>query len=151
MRSFLILLLLYPFFEMYSLFWLADHIGGGWTLAWVLVSFLAGSMLMRGSKLGGLLTIAGTLRSGDVKLFSLLWPLRIMLAGLLLMIPGLLSDLFALLLLLPWPGPKLADLNIPKAPYDQTSQQSPRGAGSDIIEGEYERVDPRAPRDKHLR
>lgn len=150
MRGFLILLLLYPFFEMYSLFWLADHIGGGWTLAWVIASFFAGSLLMRGSKLGGLLTIAGTMRAGNVSLFSLLWPLRIMLAGLLLMIPGLLSDLFALLLLLPWPGPKLADLNIPQAPFGQTGQPGNNGS-TDIIEGEYERVEPRTPQDRHLR
>ncbi|SCK10417.1 FxsA family protein [Vogesella sp. LIG4] len=148
MRGFLILLLLYPFLEMYSLFWLADHIGGGWTLVWLLVSFVLGSMLMRGSKLGALLTIAGTLRQGNVNLFTLLWPLRIMIAGLLLAIPGLISDVFALLLLLPWPGPKLTELNMGDN-FRQPPQNPPSGE-ADIIEGEYERVDPRTPSDRHL-
>lgn len=148
MRGLLILLLLYPFLEMYSLFLLADKIGGGWTLLWVIASFFLGSLLMRGSKLGGLLTVASTLREGKVGLFSLLWPLRIMIAGLLLAIPGLVSDVFALLLLLPWPSPKLAEINL-----DERFRAGPQPngeQGKDIIEGEYERVDPRTPSDRHL-
>lgn len=152
MRGLLILLLLYPFLEMYSLFSLADHIGGGWTLAWVIVTFLLGSALMRNSKLGGLLTLAGTLREGKVSLFSLLWPLRIMLAGLLLAIPGLVSDVLALLLMLPWKGPKLADIDMNQA-FRQPGAQQPgpdNAANGDIIEGEYEHVDRSKPNDRRL-
>ncbi|WP_144372329.1 FxsA family protein [Vogesella urethralis] len=153
MRGLLILFLLYPFLEMYSLFALADHIGGGWTLAWVIVTFLLGSALMRNSKLGGLLTLAGTLREGKVSLFSLLWPLRVMLAGLLLAIPGLVSDVLAIILMLPWKGPKLADLNM-NQPFGQGGEQpfqhQPGGEQGDIIEGEYEHVQRPAPDDRRL-
>ncbi len=152
MRGLLILLLLYPFLEMYSLFSLADHIGGGWTLAWVIVTFLLGSALMRNSKLGGLLTLAGTLREGKVSLFSLLWPLRVMLAGLLLAIPGLVSDVLALLLMLPWKGPQLANIDMSQAFRQPGAQQHgpDNAANGDIIEGEYEHVDRSTPNDRRL-
>lgn len=152
MRGLLILLLLYPFLEMYSLFTLADHIGGGWTLAWVLLTFLLGGAMMRNSKLGGLLTLAGTLREGKVSLFSLLWPLRVMLAGLLLAIPGLVSDVLAIILMLPWKGPKLADLNVNQGFGAQSGQpfQHQAGEQGDVIEGEYEHVQRPAPDDRRL-
>lgn len=147
MRGLLILLLAYPFLELYSLFLLADQIGGSATLLWVIATVLLGMALMRGSKLGGLLTVTSTLRQGEVSLLGLLWPLRVMLAGLLFAIPGLISDLLALLLLLPWKGPKLVDL--PFAGRNPASGPSPEQS-ADIIEGEYERVDSSTPRDRHL-
>ncbi|WP_174873585.1 FxsA family protein [Vogesella oryzae] len=149
MRGLLILLLLYPFLEMYSLFLLADKIGGSWTLLWIITSFFLGTLLMRSSKLGGLLTAVTTLREGKVGLFSLLWPVRLMFAGLLLAIPGLISDVFALLLLLPWPSPKIADINLGGG-FNNGARPGNEQA-DDIIEGEYERVDPRTPNDRHLR
>lgn len=136
MRVLLILLLLYPFAEIYSLSALSDVIGGGWTLLWVIFTFVLGMAMMRNSKLATLLTIGATLRQGQVSLFSLLWPLRIMLAGLLFLIPGLISDVFALLLLLPWRGPVLADMRAPTQPGPASD-----AGGEDIIEGEYQRVD----------
>lgn len=136
MRAFLIVLLLYPFAEIFSLISLADAIGGGWTIAWLLFTLLLGVSMMRNSKLASLLTISSVLKQGQVSLLALLWPLRVMLAGLLFAIPGLISDVLALLLMLPWRGPSLANMAPPSPP--PTADGS---AGGDIIEGEYQRVD----------
>ncbi|MDC7700984.1 FxsA family protein [Vogesella indigofera] len=136
MRAFLIVLLLYPFAEIFSLVTLADAIGGGWTIAWLLFTVLLGVAMMRNSKLASLLTIGSVLKQGQVSLLALLWPLRVMLAGLLFAIPGLISDVLALLLMLPWRGPTLANMAPPSPP-----PAADGSAGGDIIEGEYQRVD----------
>ncbi len=136
MRAFLIVLLLYPFAEIFSLITLADAIGGGWTIAWLLFTLLLGVAMMRNSKLASLLTIGSVLKQGQVSLLALLWPLRVMLAGLLFAIPGLISDVLALLLMLPWRGPALANM-VPPSPSAGTDSSG----NGDIIEGEYQRVD----------
>lgn len=67
--------------------------------------------------------------------FGLLWASgRRFLAGVLLIIPGPFSDFIAVLLLL-WPGAKLARV----APV-QPQRASP-GASGDVIEGDFRRED----------
>ena len=74
-------------------------------------------------------------------------------AGLLLAIPGLVSDVLAIILMLPWKGPKLADLNM-NQPFgqggEQPFQRQPGGEQGDIIEGEYEHVQRPASDDRRL-
>jgi UPF0716 protein FxsA len=57
--------------------------------------------------------------------------LRYALSGLLFAIPGILSDLLAILLLLPFKGPTLQNV------------ASPAGMADDVIEGEFSRVEPK--------
>ena len=136
MRAFLIALLIYPFAEIFSLLTLADAIGGMWTFIWLLTSFFLGVFMMRNGKLASLLTVGSAMRQGQISLLGLLWPLRVMLAGLLFAIPGLISDIFAILLMMPWKGPVLADI----APSHNNATPGNTASG-DIIEGEYQRVD----------
>jgi UPF0716 protein FxsA len=79
--------------------------------------------------------------------FGLLWASgRRFLAGVLLIIPGPMSDFIALILLL-WPRPKLAPLG-PLGP-DRADSARPQGAArtksgeasGDVIEGEFRRED----------
>jgi len=131
MRIFLLLLLLYPLLEIATLVALADHFGGGTVLLIVLASSLLGVWMLRNQKLGALLTLSSVLRQGgQVSLYSLLWPLRYALSGLLFAIPGIISDLLAILLLLPFKGPAL---KVPVAGHGNSPD--------DVIEGEYSRVD----------
>jgi UPF0716 protein FxsA len=62
----------------------------------------------------------------------MLWPLRFMLAGVLLIFPGVFSDLIALVLLLPLRGPDLGA---------GMGGEPPRAANDSVIEGEFSRVD----------
>ncbi|QEL57514.1 FxsA family protein [Chromobacterium paludis] len=145
MRALPLLLLIYPFAEIAALVALADRIGGLAVFLLVILSSLLGLWMLRNQKLGALLTLGSVMRQGDkVSLYSLLWPLRYALAGLLFLLPGLLSDLAAILLLLPLKGPDI-QLRTPGA-----GPASEPAAGSDIIEGEYHRVDEETPPGRRL-
>ncbi|WP_293759909.1 FxsA family protein [uncultured Aquitalea sp.] len=138
MRALLFALLLYPFLEIATLVALADRLGGGTVFLMVLASSLLGVWMLRNQKLGALITLGSVMRQGgQVSLYSLLWPLRYALAGLLFAIPGILSDAFALLLLLPFKGPSI-------------NMGSASPLREDAIEGEYRRVDDTTPPDRRL-
>ncbi|KJV29840.1 exlusion protein FxsA [Aquitalea magnusonii] len=140
MRAILLLLLLYPLLEIATLVTLAHHLGGGVVFLLVVASSLLGIWMLRNQKLGALITLTSVVRQGQqVSLYSLLWPLRYALSGLLFAIPGILSDVLAILLLLPFKGPKLNTMANPGAMAD------------DVIEGEFSRVDPkRSDTQRHL-
>ncbi|MGL6071055.1 FxsA family protein [Craterilacuibacter sp.] len=140
MRAILLLILAYPFLEVTSLIYMAGKLGGGFVLFWVLASALIGIVMLRNQRMATLLTLGALFnQKGNVSVYSLLWPVRYLLAGVLFLIPGIISDILAVILLLPLsgPGPKV---RMPEA-----------GAPRDgAIEGEYTRVDETVERDRHL-
>ncbi|WP_034618579.1 FxsA family protein [Chitinibacter tainanensis] len=130
--------LAYPFLEIMSLIWLADQIGGLATLLVVLASFAAGVLMLRHQRLGVAMTLMNDLRSGQIGWHSLLSVARYYIAAVLLIIPGLLGDVIAIALLLPWGRQGV--------PF-QARPTAAREEG--VIDGEYRRVDPQA--DPHQR
>lgn len=127
-----LLVLLFPIIEILLLVSLANHIGLMATLLYLILSALLGSWMLRNQKLGTLLTLGSIMRQGErVSIYSLLWPLRYALAGVLFIIPGILSEVGAILLLLPLKGPAM----------QTASRQAPMD--DDVIEGEFQRVDDR--------
>ncbi|MDF0605641.1 FxsA family protein [Neisseriaceae bacterium TC5R-5] len=136
MRTFLILLILYPFAEVAALVALADRFSGMAVFLFVVGSSLLGLWMLRNQKLGALFAISSMMRQGErVSLYSLLWPLRYMLAGVLLLIPGVISDLLAVLLLLPFKGPSIQVNTQHNRPTNAETKQD-----DTIIDGEYSRV-----------
>ena len=126
----LFLILIFPIVELTLLTMLAHTIGFGWTMLYLLGCFLLGSGMLRNQKLAGLLTLGSLMRQGQgISLYSLFWPLRFSLAGVLFIVPGVLSTLAAIALLLPFSGPALQ----PRAQPDPQAD--------DVIEGEFQRVD----------
>ncbi|MBI3145539.1 MAG: FxsA family protein [Pseudogulbenkiania sp.] len=139
MRGLLLLILLYPFAEIATLVAMADAWGGGMTMLWVILSAIIGIAMLRNQQLGALLTLGSLMSQGDrVSLYSLLWPLRYLLAGVLFLIPGVNSDVLAILLLLPLKGP-----SIPRP-------AAPPPSADKVIDGEYTRVDEPVDRSRHL-
>lgn len=125
----LLSILLFPIAELTLLIMLASAIGAPATLLYLLASAVLGALMLRNQKLAALLTLGSVWRQGDrVSVYSLLWPLRYLLAGVLFIIPGVLSELAAIVLLLPLKGPDLA-------------VSAARPVDDGVIEGEYERVD----------
>lgn len=130
MRSFSLIFLLavlgFPALEIYTLFQVADVIGW-WLLAWLLFSALIGWILIKEESLAVFGRLAVAVQNGQSP-FAALWDSgRTMLAGLLLIIPGVLSDVLALILLL-----------LP----NKSGRISPRNDHDDgIIEGEVRVVD----------
>jgi UPF0716 protein FxsA len=126
----LIVLLTFPALEIYLLF-KAGEIIGLWVLAWLAITFVAGWTLIAQERLAFLPRLMESAASGS-PFSALLNSSRLMLAGFLLMFPGFISDIMALvLLMLPGSGP-------PTRPPDTDLEGT--GEGS-VIEGEAKRID----------
>ena len=96
----LFILLGFPALEIYTLFRVADVIGGWWLLSWLAFAMIAGRVLIQEEKLAVFGRIMLAMQSGSSP-FSALWDSgRTMVAGVLLIIPGVISDAIALILLL---------------------------------------------------
>lgn len=99
--GFIFLLLVFglPALEIYTMFIVADYIHW-WLLLWLLVSALAGWLLIKEESMAvfGRLTIA--VQNGQSPFVALWNSGRTMLAAILLIFPGVLTDAVALILLL---------------------------------------------------
>ncbi len=125
MRTLLILFILlgFPALEIYVLAKLAGTVGW-WLLPWLLSSAIVGGWLVREAGAMLPLRLFAALQSGHSLSFSLLIGFRNVLAGLLLIFPGIVSDFLALILLL-LPHPKVT---------------MPTAANDDVIDGEWTQV-----------
>ena len=121
----LIILLCFPALEIYTLFRLADQIGW-WLLLWLMVTTFAGVVLIREEKLAFFARLMLAVKSGQSPFTALLESGRFMLAGWLLIFPGVFSDLIAVVLLL--------------LPRRRVRPPTPR-ADDKVIEGTYRRED----------
>ncbi len=128
-----------PALEIVGIYLVGSRIGLGWTLIWLLAAVFAGAAVIRQEQASFMPRLQQALAQGQAP-FGLLWASgRRFLAGVLLIVPGPLSDAIALLLLL-WPRPAMK----PVAPDRETSAQpqaNTRRAEGDVIEGEYRRED----------
>lgn len=139
MRFFGIGFLVLLFLEIMSIVWVADWLGGGATLALMVLSFIGGVMMLRHTGLSGVLLAGAAVKNGgEISLYQMLWPIRYAVAALLLMSPGFVSLLIALILLLPIKGKPIAQMNTTGGTFGSADNpfRRPPGRG-DIIEGEY--------------
>ncbi len=128
------LILGFPVLEAWVLFRLGELIGM-WVLVWLVAAAVLGLFLIRFEKLAWALRVANQLRQQRSPVTALLTSARTLVAGVLLIFPGVVSDLLALIVLV-WPLPK----GRPPQP----------GSTQGIIEGEFRREDgiDRLPRDR---
>jgi UPF0716 protein FxsA len=96
---FLLVVLGFPALEIYTLFRVADLIGW-WLLAWLIGSALIGWMLIKEERMAVFGRLAVAMQNSQSPIAALWDSGRTMLAGVLLIIPGVLSDVLALILLL---------------------------------------------------
>lgn len=126
MRLLLIAILLgFPLLEVLVLVRLAETLGW-WVLAWVVLSACAGVALLKNARYTLLSQLAAGLANGEFSIAALGYSARTVLAGLLLIFPGVVSDFIAITLLL-LPGPRV-----------ESKQRAPRRTGA-LIEGEFRR------------
>lgn len=123
------------FLEIMSIVWVADWIGGGWTLFVMAVSFISGIFMLRHTGISSLLLAGAAVRSGqNISLYQMLWPIRYTAAAVFLLSPGFISTAVALLLLIPFKG----NTPVSSAQSFQSRQTySSAKDDEDIIEGEY--------------
>ena len=100
-RLFLIALVLYPILEIAVLIKVGQTIGLWPTLALVIGAAILGGVLLRNEGLGAVRRMAGSVQQGQLPGRDIADVMMLGLAAMLLMLPGLVSDVVALALLLP--------------------------------------------------
>ena len=130
MRNFgllvLLSVLLFPALEIYTMVQVADVIGW-WLLAWLIISAVIGWALIKEESFAIFGRLAETVQNGQSP-FAALWESgRTILAGVLFIFPGVISDAIALVLLV-WPSSSM--------PTDGRRQQD-----DNVIEGEVRVVE----------
>jgi UPF0716 protein FxsA len=133
----MLILLAFPFVELFLLIQLGDEYGW-WLLLYLVVIGYLGLQLIRGEKLLVSAKMMQSLSSGGNPIKTILGSARNMVAGVLLIIPGIITDIIAvILLLIPISKP---DLN--SSTNNQYQQSTNRNAANDdVIEGEYTKID----------
>jgi UPF0716 protein FxsA len=142
MRFFVMLILLaFPFAEIFLLVNLA-HKYGWWVLFYLVVVAFLGLLLIRGEKLLLSAKMMQSLSSGGNPIKTMLGSARNMIAGVFLIIPGIITDIIAvILLLIPISKPSMASAtnNQQQTKYQATNERA--AANDDVIEGEYTKID----------
>lgn len=133
----MIILLAFPFVELFLLIQLGDEYGW-WLLLYLVVIGYLGLQLIRGEKLLISAKMMQSLSSGGNPIKTILGSARNMVAGVLLIIPGIITDIIAvILLLIPISKPGLDSSTSNQ--YQQSTNRN--AANDDVIEGEYTKID----------
>ncbi len=131
----LIIAVAIPALEIVGIYQIAQKIGWGWTLIWLISAIWVGATLIRAQHSDLPARVKLALERGEAP-FGEIWASgRRLMAGVLLILPGAGSDVLALLLLL-WPTARAPSGSPPSPPPPNT----PPGEG-DVIEGEFRRED----------
>ncbi len=138
-RPFLIILAIFPFVEIALLIRLMGAIGFIPTLGLLLISATAGISVIRHQGLSALTRVQQALARGELPAREVANSGIATLGGLLLLIPGILSDILALPCLIPTLRLRLADRLIASRSIMPTSVN--RSHEDTVIEGEFRRDD----------
>lgn len=151
MRLFIILILLaFPIAEIYLLVQLADRYAW-WLLFYLVVITYLGLQLIKGEKQMMSAKMMQSIQAGDSPFKTAMGSARNLMAGFLLVIPGVITDVIAvILLLIPIQQPKV-DVRSDSYQTGHAGTSSTgfegnyrktntRPANDDIIEGEYEEI-----------
>lgn len=143
-----IILLVFVFTEISLLITLGQHYGW-WLIFYLVVMSYLGLQLIRGEKQTMSAKMMQQFRSGGNPVKSIMGSARNMFAGVLLLIPGVITDVFAaVLLLIPIKQAKVdasnSSYHTDESSFEGRYQRKENPANDDIIEGEYEEiVDPK--------
>jgi len=139
MRFFVgLILLAFPIAEIWLLIELADQYGWLLLLYLIVVGWL-GLRLIREEKSSFSLRMMQNMTTGGNPAKAVFGSLRNMIAGVLLMLPGVITDIIAVtLLLIPIRNAQPLNAPSPDEPYRSSPYQA---ANDDVIEGEFRRED----------
>ncbi|KPC50792.1 phage T7 F exclusion suppressor FxsA [Amantichitinum ursilacus] len=126
--------------EIVVMIMVAHAFGVGVLLAWLVVAAIVGGLMLRHHKMAVAWSLFDDLRAGRVKTSSLFWVARYYISAVLLLLPGIIGDVVALIMLLPWPGGGRSNGGNGPGP------RVPEG----VIEGDYRRIDPKVGPDRQL-
>ncbi|QDF68252.1 FxsA family protein [Shewanella sp. SNU WT4] len=161
----LLLLIALPMAELAVLIQVGEEVGSLNTVALVILTAIIGVSLVKRQGLATLMQAQEKMARGEAPTEEIVGGMMLVMAGILLLIPGFVTDAFGVLLLLPWTRHAFARLASTRM-QTQFSQQfsssqfgsSQFGSGQfhqgfdqpsangDIFEGEFERKDDSRPR-----
>ena len=155
-----LLLLLYPWLELLSIIQLGVESSALFAMFWVLGMFVLGGAMIRYVGTASVMRLREAQRTGVLQQSLLVDDMAVVIAGLLLIIPGLLSDFFAVVVLI---GPlrRVLARSLFKAsatksvhaehtvfshsrqgyPKDGAHPGEATGHSHVVLEGEYQRID----------
>lgn len=136
MRPFFLLILLMPFIELYFMIEIGAKIGALTVILLILASGFLGLFLMRTQGLATLQKAQQLMSAGQPPEKEMLEGILIFIGGVLLLIPGFITDIFGLLLLFP----PIRHLMIKQVIKQKTRQG--QYYQEEVLEGEFEEVDP---------
>ena len=132
----LTILMGFPLLEGALLFKLATD-SGGWVFAWLVFAAIAGIVLIKQARFSLINRLGQALAHGQFSLAALIDSFRTVIAGLLLIFPGFISDAMALIILLiPIREPVLAQTGGSRTAQRTTAGHADAGT---VIEGEFRR------------
>jgi UPF0716 protein FxsA len=150
-----VLVVIWPLAEILVLIVVGDAIGAGWTVLALVGAGLLGIAVIRILGAASLRELQGALLRQEPPTGALVRGACVLLAGMLLIVPGFLSDAVALLLLIPplrtalagavwrrWPRTEPVG---PGARGQRPMGPGQRGGGPVIIDGDYREVPPEPP------
>lgn len=144
MRGLLLLLLAAPLVELWFIIRVGSALGAVTTILLLVAAGMTGMALLRQQSLGTMLRVDQRLQQGELPASEIMEGFALALAGILLVIPGFITDCLALPLLVPPVRRWLAHRFLRTGYYHQhyRHQQSEyRRATTDTIEGEWRRED----------
>jgi len=126
-----LILLAFPVLEIWILIELGSRYGG-WLFVYLVLVALLGWRLIKDEQIMMLGRMAQTMSQGGTPARALFGSAKNIIAGILLIIPGVITDAIALILILLPSGGKLPNSN---------QRWTNQAANDDVIEGEYRRED----------
>ncbi|MFF3703263.1 MULTISPECIES: FxsA family protein [Pseudomonas] len=152
MRAFLLLFLLFPVLELYVFFKVSTAIGFFPALLLIIAGSALGVLVVRVAGLATALRARASLQRGELPAEDMFHGLMLALGGGLLLLPGFISDVIGLIVLLPFSRRLLANKLRQRAEAQAMRQRAfgddpfnaPPGTPRhpNVIEGEYEKRDP---------
>jgi len=138
-----LVLLAIPLIEIYVMIRIGSVIGAGWTVLSIVATAVIGAFIIRMQGFGVYRRMNRSMAAGELPAMELLEGLALLIAGLLLLTPGFITDALGFLLLVP-PLRRNIVLGLLKKHFIQPvgPDRAPgRAGGQPPIEGEYRRLD----------
>jgi UPF0716 protein FxsA len=144
-----ILFLSLPLIEIYVMIQIGSVIGAGWTVLAIVATAVLGAALIRRQGFGVYMRMNNSMAKGELPAMEMIEGLALLIAGLMLLTPGFITDAIGFLLLVPALRQALAlsllkshfiqrvDPGDVQARYRHTEVHHQKGP----IDGEYRRID----------
>jgi len=137
---FLALFLLIPLFEVVVFIQVGGQIGALWTILLTLATAVTGVTLVRTQGIRTFYAAKAQLAQGETPAMAVVEGILLLLSGVMLMIPGFISDAMGAVMLLPFARQALAGAVLEKVFIARANQAQP-GQKGHTIEGQFRRDD----------